>query len=62
MICYKDRGWCSKSEECNENCFRRLTEEEKVKAKKWWGGDDFPVQYADYSNECEKYIIENEKN
>lgn len=35
MICYRDRSWCSHS--CgNLECGRNFTEEESIRANKWW--------------------------
>ena len=44
MICYKDKTFCRESTCANfKTCHRALTEEVKENAKKWWGGDDYPI-------------------
>ena len=54
MICYKDQTFCS-SDCVNKNCFRYFGEEERKGAKAWWGGDDAPVAFADFSLNCPDY-------
>ena len=46
---YGDITWC-KASECTHfsTCIRALNDTVIEKAKRWWGGDDFPVSY--YSN------------
>lgn len=40
MICYLDRTFCI-SPDCT--CGRKLTEEIKEGARKWWGDDNAPI-------------------
>ena len=48
MICYRDRSYCSESENCaNVGCGRRFTEQDAIAGEKWWGSKDFPVAYMD---------------
>jgi hypothetical protein len=44
MIGYKDRTWCN-AKTCTKfnTCDRALTDEVDARAKKWWGGDDYPI-------------------
>jgi len=42
MICFKDKQFCSNKTH-SPDCDRILTPELIEKARKWWGGDDFPV-------------------
>lgn len=42
MISYKDMTFCA-SPNCKDKCGRRLTEEVRAAAKRWWGGDDAPI-------------------
>jgi hypothetical protein len=54
MICYKDMTFC-KSDCINTNCFRNWTEEKSKDAKKWWGSDNAPVAFSDFSKDCKDY-------
>jgi hypothetical protein len=52
MISYLDMAFCS-SEKCvNYKCRRKFTDEHAKAAKKWWGGDDYPIAYADFEVDC----------
>jgi len=52
MICYKDRGWCSKSYTCsNEGCPRMLGEVDQKNAEHV----GLPIAFTDFSSECGKY-------
>lgn len=44
-MCYKDKTWCTYGQNCidSKKCERNFTEEEKLKAIKWWGNEDFPL-------------------
>lgn len=42
MICYRDRTFCA-SKVIEHTCGREFTKEDAKKAKKWWGGKDYPV-------------------
>jgi hypothetical protein len=55
MICYKDRTWCTFSTCSNfsrDKCFRAFTEEEKERAIKWWGSDEYPIAVFMGKPEC----------
>ena len=45
MTGYKDRTWCG-STNCQNKCGRKLTEEDRQKAIKWWGNEYFPISVA----------------
>lgn len=46
MICYKDRSYCSFSDECaNKSCDRNFTDADAVALARWWGGKAAPVAY-----------------
>lgn len=55
MIGYKDMTFCS--QECgNIDCHRNITEEVTRGGEAWWGGPDFPIAVADFSQGCPDYI------
>lgn len=39
MLCYRDRWWCDRYDECKsgDTCHRSLTPEVQDAADKWWG-------------------------
>lgn len=48
MMCYKDMVFCAHSKDCSNNkCHRNFTQEEREKAIKWWGSENFPIAYSD---------------
>ncbi len=47
MISFMDKTFCS-SPNCSNKCGRQLTPELIEKAKKWWGGDGFPVSVREF--------------
>jgi len=49
-MCYKDMTWCC-SPNCSNECGRQFTQEDRVKAIKWWGDDDFPLAVSEF---CDK--------
>jgi len=57
MICYKDKTFCNLSN-CKDwnGCHRAFTEEEKVKAQKWWGDGDTPVCFFADKPKCFKEV------
>lgn len=57
MICYKDRTFCS-SDCTNSACYRFFGEYHRLQSIKWWGSEDAPVAFADFSNNCEDYTNE----
>lgn len=54
MMCFRDMTFCS-SDCTNEGCLRHFGEADKEAAKRWWGGDDAPVAYCDFSPMCVLY-------
>lgn len=55
MICYKDMTFCV-SPNCTNKCGRKLTEEIKKEAEKWWGGPDAPICVSYFCGESDEYI------
>ena len=55
MICYKDKTFCG-SDCTNQQCGRFFSELDKQKARRWWGSDDAPVAYSDFSKGCSDYV------
>lgn len=53
MICYRDMTFCTAK--CFTECARKLTEEVRLDAVKWWGNEDAPIAVADFSPSCEMY-------
>jgi hypothetical protein len=54
MICYKDKTFC-KSDCVNSTCYRFLSDAERLEAIKWWGSEDAPIAYSDFSKNCPDY-------
>lgn len=54
MICYKDMTFCA-SDCLNRACRRNWTDEKAAAAKAWWGSDDAPVSFSDFSADCPEY-------
>jgi hypothetical protein len=50
MICYRDRTYCG-SPNCENKCGRKLTDEVKEGAKKWWGSDNAPIAISNFCDE-----------
>ena len=45
MIYYRDMSFCNSSKECfNEECKIRLSNNEYIKARLWWNGDNRDVE------------------
>lgn len=57
MISYKDQTWCA-SDCANTACFRNFTPDERARAIRWWGGEDFPMAQADFRATCDDYLKE----
>jgi hypothetical protein len=60
MICFRDRSFCSKGDQCvtsNDRCGRKFTDEDKAAAAKWWEGmkGEPPVAFMDFSQSCGMY-------
>lgn len=44
------------SSDCvNTACMRHFGDDDRAAAEKWWGGDDYPLAIADFSNHCQIY-------
>ena len=54
MICYKDMTFCL-SDCKNAYCERHWTAEKSESARRWWGGDNAPVAFSDFSKRCDEY-------
>jgi hypothetical protein len=54
MICYKDKTFCiSSNTRCqNTKCYRFLSDDEREKARIWWGSDEAPIAFADFWDKC----------
>ena len=54
MICYKDKTFCTYYKECRDgiSCHRAFTPYEFEQAKKWWGGDNFPLSVFQNKPKC----------
>lgn len=50
MICYKDQTYCS-SKTRKHTCGREFTEQDKLDAEKWWGGEGYPVAFGEFCGE-----------
>jgi len=55
MICFKDIAFCA-SDCANVAGFRRFDDGELKEARVWWGGDNPPIAFSDFSGDCDKYI------
>ena len=55
MMCYKDMTFC-RSDCTNTKCFRNFTDTIREDAIKWWGSEDAPIAFADFSSSCDDYI------
>jgi hypothetical protein len=54
MISYKDKSFCM-SDCTNTGCHRNFTPSVKAAAIAWWGKDDPPVAFMDFSDTCPDY-------
>lgn len=52
---YKDRTWCA-SPNCKNECGRQLTEQDRLDAIQWWGGDSFPISMGEFCDDNGKVI------
>lgn len=54
MMCFRDMTFCSA--ECRTtDCKRNFTLEMAEAAVKWWGREDAPVAFSDFSGNCPDY-------
>lgn len=57
MLCYKDMTFCASSDRCgNTYCQRKFTDKDWHVAIAWWGGDDAPVAWSDFKDDCGKFV------
>lgn len=54
MICFRDRTFCS-SDCVNALCFRHFDDEDRAEAHRWWGSDEAPIAFTDFSSACDSY-------
>lgn len=54
MMCYLDMTFCEAACE-NFACRRKFTDADRDKARQWWGGDNAPVAFSDFSPKCIDY-------
>jgi len=53
MTSYRDRLFCRDKDCANfETCDRAYTDEVATDAFRWWGGEDAPVAFSDFSSVC----------
>jgi hypothetical protein len=55
MMCFKDMTFCA-SDCVRAECHRHWDEEKRATAKQWWGSDEAPVMFSDYSKTCPDYV------
>ena len=55
MMCFRDMTFCD-SDCTSVMCFRRFTQKTQDEANSWWGGDDAPIAFSDFSSECDGYV------
>jgi hypothetical protein len=56
-LCYRDRTWCSASNQCaTEDCSRKITPEVQEAAERWWGGPGAPFSLNNFSKGCNSYV------
>lgn len=58
MICYKDMTFCGYLGCANKDCERRLTDEVKAAARRWWGKDNPPICCYAATPDC--FVVTNE--
>ena len=56
MMRYRDRTYCRAN--CSAECSKKLTQEVRDAAVKWWGNEGAPIAVADLSSYCERYVEE----
>jgi hypothetical protein len=64
MMCFKDKTFCTFYKDCakSEQCDRPLTRQVEQDAKKWWGGDGYPIAVFVEKPDCHVEIILQKKN
>ena len=54
MMCFRDMTFCT-SDCTNRKCHRHYSEEVRKAARQWWGNDDAPIAFSDFSDSCPEY-------
>lgn len=54
MICFRDMTFCG-SDCINTACHRHFGEDDRAAARQWWGNENAPVAYSDFSGNCPDY-------
>lgn len=56
MMTYKDKTFCSSSQNRCVNCYceRYLSKKVMEDAQHWWGGKNVPIAMADFWDQCAK--------
>lgn len=54
MISYRDMTFCQ-AKCANAECPRHWDAIKRAKAIGWWGGEDAPVAFSDFSKDCPEY-------
>lgn len=54
MICFRDKTFCG-SDCTNKSCHRFFGDDQKAAARAWWGSDEAPVAFTDFSPTCPDY-------
>ena len=54
MICFKDMTFCG-SDCVNQKCPRFFSKADKENAILWWGNENAPIAYSDFSDQCLDY-------
>jgi len=50
MMCFRDMTFCV-SKNCKNKCNRKLTQEIKDAAERWWGNKDAPIAISELCDE-----------
>ena len=51
---FRDMTFCH-SDCGNTACWRHFGDDDREAARKWWGGDDYLVAWANFSTNCTEY-------
>lgn len=55
VMCYMDMTFCS-SDCTRKDCKRHFDEQDRQNAVLWWGTDNPPVAFSDFSSMCKDYL------
>lgn len=53
-LCFRDMAFC-RSDCVNSACDHHFGEQERADAIAWWGSDEAPIAFSDYSLDCAEY-------